>query len=694
MATLARTACRRCREQKVAHQAYGMELRCSRELPKCDRCSRLNAVCNFPAPPDRKLLAASRAQSRKNRNREPCINSNDQENLLVPLSSPTYEEDKDSSFVVGKTEPSKVLQISVPVQTLLQDVYFSCMFNSTLVFHRPTFSNALKTGCVSRHVLLAVYASATIFLHPTSSIAIRNSKLLQPLGDIRSLGRQWAIQAGKEVLQDIDQSTFESAQTCIAYKVACTLGLDINQPSLPSTSASSITGAIPRWLDAEVARRCFWAVWFTQLVNSDHRLVGTSYDDQIMNLPLPLGDVTSTEDIEHSSVTLSDILNQRPKLPFKKPASPSIMAELMVLVLNWAKIRDLVRTANTTPVKDWLADLFELEGRLSSWLAALPETFLYSKRKLYEQLVVNQQPVYIFVHALYHQCRLVLHISLVPHFSGLHFHKKFPVEITSLSARIALKSAQAISELGADLLALDWDAAQIPSFVGYCFYVSSSIQITLLGSKDTSLAASARTNLISNLKLINSMKVYWKNLERLWARVNVLYEAQIARDRARINEGLEVSQDSLSDLDRLASEKRDTGQLAEALADSVMDYTLRRLKPDVKVDNAAAQGLDKVSYPNNLSKLMEENSGPVEQISSTAQARLDDQIPQPRLNQASSGDGDIPYTSMSWAQMSIASTSTPLLQSDDSYDWWKLGLDDLQQPILSYDELFSLDFGA
>ena len=188
------------------------------------------------------------------------------------------------------------------------------------------------------------------------------------------------------------------------------------------------------------------------------------------------------------------------------------------------------------PVRDFLADLFGLEGELSVWLARLPEPFVYSKRNLYQQLVVKQQPVYIFVHALYHQCRLVLHSSLVPQFSGLHLQDKLPLEAIILSARIAFKSAQGISELGADILALDWDPGQIAPFVGYCMYVSASIHITHLFSRDASLAALARANLISNLKLLWSMKLYWTNLQRL---VSVISFSPAISCRADFTSGLE-----------------------------------------------------------------------------------------------------------------------------------------------------------
>lgn len=179
------------------------------------------------------------------------------------------------------------------------------------------------------------------------------------------------------------------------------------------------------------------------------------------------------------------------------------------------KIRNLVRVTGRISGREWLTELFDLEGRLSTWSSQLPEALKYTKRNLYHQLVVLQQPVYTFVHALYHQCRLVLHSSLVPKFSGIRLDKAIPKEATALSARIALKSAQKISELGADILALEWESAQIASFVGYCMYVSASIHIAFLSSRDASLATPARANLIASLKLLKSMKVYWTNLERL-----------------------------------------------------------------------------------------------------------------------------------------------------------------------------------
>jgi hypothetical protein len=109
---------------------------------------------------------------------------------------------------------------------------------------------------------------------------------------------------------------------------------------------------------------------------------------------------------------------------------------------------------------------------------------------------------------------------VVPKFSGVHLHDSLPAQATSVSARIALESAQKISEMALDLLALECPGSQIPSFVGYCMYVSASIHTTLLYSRDPSLSVVARANLTASLQILRSVKVYWTNLERLVSRTS------------------------------------------------------------------------------------------------------------------------------------------------------------------------------
>ncbi len=142
-------------------------MRCSRELPTCARCSRLAAVCEFPAPPDRKVLATLRAQPKKRKAdqthqvRSPSI-SQPEVSHMAPLNH-FFHVGSNESTSTQRLLSTHDVRLSKAVEQLLQDIYFDCMFNSTLVFHRPTFSRTWQEGRVAQHVLLAVYATATMY---------------------------------------------------------------------------------------------------------------------------------------------------------------------------------------------------------------------------------------------------------------------------------------------------------------------------------------------------------------------------------------------------------------------------------------------------------------------------------------------------------------------------------------------------
>jgi hypothetical protein len=63
------------------------------------------------------------------------------------------------------------VQLPLAVQELLQEVYFTCQFHSTLLFHRPTFTRGFQAGNISHHVLLAMYANSTMFVLPLTDYA-------------------------------------------------------------------------------------------------------------------------------------------------------------------------------------------------------------------------------------------------------------------------------------------------------------------------------------------------------------------------------------------------------------------------------------------------------------------------------------------------------------------------------------------
>lgn len=66
------------------------------------------------------------------------------------------------SYDLPSPDDIDVTTLPIPLQNLFQRIYFACMFNSTMLFHPPTFYRLFEEGKVPLHNLSAMYAMATM----------------------------------------------------------------------------------------------------------------------------------------------------------------------------------------------------------------------------------------------------------------------------------------------------------------------------------------------------------------------------------------------------------------------------------------------------------------------------------------------------------------------------------------------------
>lgn len=198
--------------------------------------------------------------------------------------------------------------------------------------------NQVRRGPVVSIYLSLIEAS---FLSTNSILGRRHAVELRPLSDLKEAGRQWAMRAGREALMTIDQPTLAGAQTCqvlalywfsqgdsrrntmfsgIAYRAVRTILFD-------PTSGVNHTN-VPRWQDVETIRRCFWAGWVTNVVNSDHYVVGSSSDIRALNLPLPISDHAYYNGIDEPATTLASP-------PSSHESTPNAVAETLRVLQLW-----------------------------------------------------------------------------------------------------------------------------------------------------------------------------------------------------------------------------------------------------------------------------------------------------------------------------------------------------------------------
>lgn len=123
----------------------------------------------------------------------------------------------------------------------------------------------------------------------------------------------------------------------IAYKAACVLRLE-HSKSIKVSLHETTNCSDSSWLDDEVRRRCFWATWLTNCINSEHYARGTSINKRIMDLPLPMDSHSFRTATRTPLVTTRLALDELDSwaLSHDRPQHlPSVMAELVKLMMIW-----------------------------------------------------------------------------------------------------------------------------------------------------------------------------------------------------------------------------------------------------------------------------------------------------------------------------------------------------------------------
>ena len=113
--------------------------------------------------------------------------------------------------------------------------------------------------------------------------------------------------------------------------------LHSENPLLTCGTPASLA-AVPAWLQTEIMRRCFWACFITQCINADHSS-SSFFDERIMNSYLPIGERSFADNVQEPlPPTLTDVIKDSSIQQRDSSSSPSVMAELVTMILYWQVI--------------------------------------------------------------------------------------------------------------------------------------------------------------------------------------------------------------------------------------------------------------------------------------------------------------------------------------------------------------------
>lgn len=134
------------------------QVRCSGDRPICKRCARLNHTCHYGGN-------ASETGKRPTRTRRTY---NVTDSPVVQCESATSSEKnrhvlhskRQATNVLPSNSISEVHQLGIPssLVSILVELYYSHVYNASLLLQKRCFLEAMADGSVSPHVILSVCA--------------------------------------------------------------------------------------------------------------------------------------------------------------------------------------------------------------------------------------------------------------------------------------------------------------------------------------------------------------------------------------------------------------------------------------------------------------------------------------------------------------------------------------------------------
>ncbi|KAH7327455.1 hypothetical protein BKA65DRAFT_406309, partial [Rhexocercosporidium sp. MPI-PUGE-AT-0058] len=470
-------------------------------------------------------------------------------NTLLIIQRYTISEAHPVAHPTICNESSATTLASLPPRAIgfsLLEIYFERMYNSSLLFHKSTLFGEYMEDKLPNFLVRSIFALSSLMAPPE----------LSTLSSYHRNGRHWAQAASQEVLSLADQPSLITSQTflCLTFywfadgqtdraRIHLTLAyhgccnLIYNQLSKSDFAPTSALA-----MEHEMKRRCLWASWATSSITSEPRSFAKCAWSEVANVPLP-----ST--CPNSGSSLVSLVDQKMDEDWQcstheqtcreEDESP-IWAEIMKIVGVWVKIQ-LLATESSSYADD---RLFHQMAQLSRTLKSISQSDSFSRWMMpHCSAIDHMTELRIFLTSLCHACHIILHVTVVPLFSG----RPFDVARTPISTRNSgdtiLEHAAMVGRLLQQYLSTDPDITKLSPLVGFVAFISGSVLVISARSQKYRDCNGQSIPLSSDIRLIeaclvtlDTLRTYWKPLQHpvspLTSQFSTLIETSFEIDEA------------------------------------------------------------------------------------------------------------------------------------------------------------------
>ncbi|KAF2101516.1 hypothetical protein NA57DRAFT_34912, partial [Rhizodiscina lignyota] len=482
----------------------------------------------IPPPP-------SKTPSQKKRNAEEAFG----DNLDEWSKSDGLKNDGDATMIPprpqrgGDSEESSLLTVgadSLPskdIQEHLAEVFFDYVYGQAyFLLHKPSFIRRLKAGQVPPVLILSVCAiSARFSTHP----AVRTEPAF-----LR--GENWAAAARDIALTRYDKPNItilicylilglHAFGTCqggsswmfggmaqrMAYALQLHKELDYenwgrDQEGRPKQPRLSPT-------DQEIRRRTMWSCYMMDRFTSSGTDRPLFLWEKHIRVQLPIKESSfqmeiagQTEDIDGNLIDGDTDDEERKQEAME---NTGIAGYTVRAVAVWGRIVRYMnlggKEADEHPIWSTESGYHSLLKRAEALRDSIPSWYAYTPENLQVHCTEKIANQFVFMHMFIHQNILFLNRFALPSTTGARPSKDMPSEFLSNATKAALEAANQVSSLLIDAI----DHRVVAPFAGYCAFLSSTVHIHGIFSKNPKIEGPAKKNLAINVKYLGKIKRYW-----------------------------------------------------------------------------------------------------------------------------------------------------------------------------------------
>lgn len=265
--------------------------------------------------------------------------------------------------------------------------------------------------------------------------------------------------------------------------------------------------------DREIRRRTMWSCFLMDRYNSSGTERPTFANEENINVQLPLKESLYQMELPGSTERLdgdvSHLVSADGGQVSNIKDNMGVAAYMIRIIALWGRVIKYLNLGGKQkdPHPCWSAEsqFTLLKIQVDNFSASLPASLHYTDENLRNHAAERLANQFLFMHICYHQVNLFMHRFAIPSTSGGRTSKEMPKSFLGDALNTAVDAAKQISRI----ISVAEDHQVVAPFAGYCAFLSSTVHIWRIFSKNPQLEASSKRDLAHNVKYLSKMKKYW-----------------------------------------------------------------------------------------------------------------------------------------------------------------------------------------